>query len=187
METPQGPVSASSVAEVAWWRTPKILPDASPRDWSVNAEAVVLRLPDGRYLFALVRTAHLIARAVLFEPPYDGDPYLGPASRTGDFLGEVRDIQPEHYPMLVTFDDIDDPASVKLIDPADLVASFGPGFALKRITLEITDEPVTLGRVGTQLEWIGPHPEPPLAHPQSLFAPTLASSIRHGDFLWRHE
>ena len=51
------------------------------------------------------------------------------------------------YPMLVTFEDITDPASVRLVDPADLAASFGPGVRLKSVVLEVTDEPVTEGRV----------------------------------------
>jgi hypothetical protein len=154
IDTPQGPVSASSVAEIAWWGVPKVLPDATPRDWSVNAEAVVVRLPDGKYLFALMRTAHLIARAVLFEPPYGGDPYLKPASQVKRFKGEVHEIPPELYPLLVTFDDIADPATVKRVDPADLAASFGPGVSLKRITLTITDEPVTEGEVEKVLVWL---------------------------------
>ena len=50
-------------------------------------------------------------------------------------------------PVLVTFDDIADPTSVERVDPADLTASFGPGVELKAVTLEITDEPVTVGYV----------------------------------------
>lgn len=187
VETPQGPVTASSVAEVAWWAHPQILPDASPRDFSVKAEAVVLQLPDGRYLFALVRTAHLIARAVLVDLRYGEDPYLAPASRIRSFKGEVHDIQPEHYPMLVTFDDIADPGTVKLVDPADLAASFGPGFALRRMTLEITDEPITERRVRELLNWLEPYPEPPLSRSPDLFDTTLAGSITHGHFALRVE
>ncbi|MCP4095679.1 MAG: hypothetical protein GY748_05500, partial [Planctomycetaceae bacterium] len=56
---------------------------------------------------------------------------------------------PDHryFPLLVTFTDINDPASVKKIDPDDLAASFGPGYSLKSVTLEITGEPVTQGVV----------------------------------------
>ncbi len=154
VDTPQGPVTASSVAEVAWWGVPKILPEATPRDWSVKAEAIVVPLPDGRYLFALVKTAEVIARAVLFEPPYGGDPYLKPASQMKHFKGEVHEIPLKNYPRLVTFDDISDPATVKLVDPENLAAIFGPGVSLKRITLEITDEPVTKGEVEKALGWL---------------------------------
>jgi len=49
------------------------------------------------------------------------------------------------YPMLVTFGDLDDPASVERVDPDDLAAIFGEGVALKRITVQLTDDPVTTG------------------------------------------
>lgn len=58
------------------------------------------------------------------------------------------------YPMLVTFDDITDPASVKLVDPADLAATFGPGVRLKSVTLEVTNEAVTDGVVEEKLDWL---------------------------------
>ena len=176
VETPQGPVSGSSVAEIAWWGVPKILPDATPRDWAVKAEAVVVPLPDGKYLFALVKTAHLIARAVLFDPPYGGDPYLKPASQMKRFEGKVHDIQRDNYPLLVTFDDISDPATVKRVDPDDLAASFSPGVSLKRITLTITDEPVTEGKIEKVLGWID-HLDRYRTDPSNPFTNTLASEI----------
>ena len=67
VETPSGDVSGSSIAEVSWWGTPKILPDATPRHNAKKAEATVVELPNGQHLFALIKTAHLIARAVIFE------------------------------------------------------------------------------------------------------------------------
>lgn len=82
----------------------------------------------------------------------------------GALFDEVRDKRdraagvitvPEvQYPMLVTFGDIADPASVTLVDPGDLAASFGPGVKLKAVTLDVTDEPVTLGRVEGVLGWL---------------------------------
>ncbi len=58
-------------------------------------------------------------------------------------------------PFLVTFADVNDPTSVKQVDPHDQAASFGEGYSLKSITLEITDEPVTRGRVEKVLGWLG--------------------------------
>jgi hypothetical protein len=47
----------------------------------------------------------------------------------------------------VTFSDISDPTSVALVDPDDLAASFGAGYALEAVTVEVTQEPVTEGVV----------------------------------------
>ncbi|MFO1174759.1 MAG: hypothetical protein U1E48_06075 [Paracoccaceae bacterium] len=56
-------------------------------------------------------------------------------------------LTPDLYPLLVTFDDIHDPKSVRQVDPADLAAAFGPGVRLKAVTLAVTDEAVTEGKV----------------------------------------
>ncbi|MCP4082076.1 MAG: hypothetical protein GY743_17720, partial [Planctomycetaceae bacterium] len=50
-------------------------------------------------------------------------------------------------PLLVTFTDINDPASVVRVDPYDLEKYFGTGVKLKAVTLEIAGEPVTRGEV----------------------------------------
>ncbi|MEP3196791.1 MAG: hypothetical protein ABJO57_02900, partial [Lentilitoribacter sp.] len=46
------------------------------------------------------------------------------------------------------------PTSVKEVDPANLAATFGPGYSLQSITLEITDDPVTEGEVEKVLGWL---------------------------------
>ena len=65
-----------------------------------------------------------------------------------------RQVSGNNIPMLVTFADINDPASVKKVNPNDLAASFGAGYSLKSITLEITDEKVTKGVVEGVLGWL---------------------------------
>lgn len=45
----------------------------------------------------------------------------------------------------MTFADIEDPSSVQLVDPNDLAATFGEGYALKKITINATRKPVTDG------------------------------------------
>ena len=59
----------------------------------------------------------------------------------------------EKYPILVTFGDLRDPRSVIAIDPADLAKAFGPGVVLKRITVQMTNDPVTT-EIGKRLRWI---------------------------------
>jgi hypothetical protein len=57
------------------------------------------------------------------------------------------------YPMLVRFKDIRDPKSVEKVDPNDIAKSIGPGVTLRRITLQITDDPVTTG-IEKRLGWL---------------------------------
>ncbi|MEM1195596.1 MAG: hypothetical protein AAGH57_05790 [Pseudomonadota bacterium] len=57
------------------------------------------------------------------------------------------------YPRLVIFQDEDDPTSVTEVDPGDLEATFGAGYKLKRVGIEITDERVT-EHIRMRLAWL---------------------------------
>ncbi|WP_299866291.1 hypothetical protein [uncultured Hoeflea sp.] len=153
VETPDGVKTGSSVVLVGLhdttgneWMT---LPQARGARYELTGEAVVLELAPGRYLFTLLKGLPY-ATNVFFpdEPPVETAPALAD-------MRASRELSPKQYPLLVTFADINDPASVTRVDPDDLAAIFGPGYALSSITLEITDEPVTKGRVEAVLGWLG--------------------------------
>jgi len=55
--------------------------------------------------------------------------------------------------MMVTFGDLADPTSVAEVDPDYLAATFGEGVKLKRVTVELTDDPVTTG-IEARLGWL---------------------------------
>jgi hypothetical protein len=142
--TPAGERSGSAVVQVRWADTPDILPDAPTFQSDVRGEATMVDLGEGRYLFALISGAERRGIAMFG----DGRSYwLEQIKTVAASRGETREIPPAHRPLLVTFADINDPASVQRVDPDDLAASFGPGYALSSITLAITDEPVTQGRM----------------------------------------
>jgi hypothetical protein len=91
-------------------------------------------------------------------------------------------------PLLVTFADITDPTTVQRVDPENLAASFGPGVRLKAVTLEITEEPVTVGKVVEVLGWLGPHPEPALGPATGdIKNIPFYRRIHMGDFIRRPE
>ena len=127
-----------------------------PLQFGATGEAAYVELPGRRYLFAL-----------LGGGPSDSGPQTNALNIFQDQLprkGLERfavlstsrfktDIPRSHYPLLVAFMDINDPNSVREIDPDNLAATFGPGVSLKRITLEITDEPVTEGKIESVLGW----------------------------------
>lgn len=129
--------------------------------WSydLTGEAVVVEVMPGRYLFALLkgagRTEYMGSVAAASISGREGRVI------DGALFDEVRDkrdraagviaVPGAQYPMMVTFGDIADPASVKLVDPEDLAASFGEGVRLKAVTVEVTDGPVTEGAVAKQL------------------------------------
>ncbi|MES2433384.1 MAG: hypothetical protein V4586_06105 [Pseudomonadota bacterium] len=195
IETPAGEVSAASVSQVSW-RKHWIRTDGMGWDYDLTGEAVVVEITPGHYLFALLTgagtTEYMGSVAAASIAGREGRVF------DGALFDEVRDrrdraagvitVPQDQYPMLVTFADITDPASVELVDPADLAASFGPGVRLKSVTLEVTDEAVTEGVVEKLLGWLGPFPEPALgpATGSSGSAP-FYRLVHMGDFLRRPE
>jgi hypothetical protein len=96
-------------------------------------------------------------------------------------------------PVFVTFNDINDPKTIQLVDPENLSASFGNGFALKSIQLEIVEPsgwwpfnqirdfpgpqflvgaPITKGEVARVLAWWSTH-EGRLKPPELRLGPGL--------------
>lgn len=161
VETPAGEVSGSSVSAVSW-RKQWIQTDGMGWDYDLTGEAVVVEVTPGQFLFALLKGAETTE----YMGSVAGASIAGREGRVidGALFDEVRDKRdraagvitvPEvQYPLLVTFGDIADPASVRLVDLGDLAASFGPGVRLKAVTLEVTDEAVTEGTVDGVLGWI---------------------------------
>lgn len=130
----------------------------------IRGEAVAVDLPDGRTLYALLRSGGDVewaARVIPFLSPdanddnplddfllLEGEKELPRTwSKSGPFNNRSA------YPMMVTCGAEADPTSVAQVDPDNLAASFGEGVTLKRITAEVTDDPVTTG-IEKRLEWL---------------------------------
>jgi hypothetical protein len=161
VETPEGPRSGSAVTAAWFQMTPKwagVGDSAGASNSSLSGEAVVVDLGEGRYLFALLKGYNEFTGRLAFFPLPPKPLNKEQDAAVYDQLEALRastELPRELYPLLVTFADINDPASVARVDPDDLAASFGPGYALSSITLAITDEPVTKGRVEAVLGWLG--------------------------------
>ncbi len=124
----------------------------------VRGEAAFLELPGKQYLFSLLRdgpsnsgpstnATNIFSKKL---PPID-------SLNLYEVLSKSRfkaNIPRSHFPILVTFADTRDPMTVKKMHTNYLAGTFGPGVSLKRITLELSDEPVTEGNVEQVLEWL---------------------------------
>lgn len=163
--TPEGLKSGSSVTSARIEFPPKwtgVGDAAGTQRGGVTGEAVALDLGEGRYLFALLQGYTEWTAYTAFFPELEGKallkkekfPYLDQMVAS---TGQSRDVPRKHYPLLVTFDEINDPASVRRVNPGDLAATFGPGYRLNAITLSITEEPVTAGPVNALLPWLPDH------------------------------
>jgi hypothetical protein len=155
----------------------------------LRGEAVPVHLPHGQVLFALLRTPES-------SQGTDGLPLAAiPAPRSGDvdaIIDQVSFIKmrgssgvvPRHsYPMFVTFSDLHDPKTIQLVDPDDMESTFGPGVKLTRITVEITDAPITTG-LKCDLEWLASQKgQLVTAEPTDPLARRALSDVVESDFI----
>lgn len=190
VSTPDGPRTGFAVREIRWKGQPALTPEAHALDVRQRGQAVMVDLPSGRTLFALLnRNPHETILSGFYA-------IAGRKGAMGALLSEADSTRSVYempspqvlrssylpYPALVTFEDPADPMTVEPVEPADLAAVFGPGYSLERITVQITDEPVTM-TIRKRLPWLGFHPEPRL-DPDNRWSinSTFAHSLWHGDF-----
>lgn len=156
VNTPTGEKSGSSVVGIQLWfgRLP-----LSGGEWAskVSGEATVVEVAPGQYLFALLGDSRGQSSAELALQTFWDDLPHTPSEENWRTLSKLRATRPvplKEYPLLVTFADINDPKSARRVDPQDLAAAFGPGFELKSITLEITDDSVSSGFISSIVGWV---------------------------------
>ena len=203
IETPQGEVRGAVVQRIDWEGTGAIGRalfsgvDPSSASVRVTGEALAVEVVPGRWLFALLKGGE----------GWQGEPGLnagfaiavprGHFAKSAEGVREIVgfpkvrpvELPPEAWPMLVTFDDIGKPETVREVDPEDLAAVFGEGVRLQAVMLEITEEAVTEGRVEGVLGWLGPYPEPSLGPPGESPVPISKAPfyrlVHMGDFIRR--
>ncbi|NBZ87037.1 hypothetical protein [Stagnihabitans tardus] len=154
VQTPMGEVSGASVTAVEVDGFDGLLPDGGGVESRLTGEAVVVEIAPGRYLFVLLTGALGWADAAYGLG--------GPGTVFEENMRSVEaqrgkppvPLPPKAWPLMVTFTDIADPKTVALVDPDDLSAPFGPGVRLKAVTLAVTEEPVTEGKVEAVLGWV---------------------------------
>ena len=128
VQTPSGEVRGASVTEVSGRDDDGLLqlPQSDGVKTSVRGEAVVVEVAPGRYLFALLDGANAWATQA-----FDLDDQPDPLDRTNSAaMAKLRSLPLDtpgnpDMPLLVTFDDVTKPETVRRVDPDDLDVAFG--------------------------------------------------------------
>ena len=155
VETPEGLRTGYAVRELTYSNQAVKLPDMAGVVTTQRGEAVAVDLPGGQTMFALLSMNGYETLQAAFG---DDAPATLDAAEAD---GRVVELKPKPgsvpeqsgYPMLVRFRDLADPKSVEQVDPADLARSFGPGYRLARLTVQVIHEPVTRG-IEKRLAWL---------------------------------
>lgn len=161
--TPQGLVEGSAVTQVDVYDLRNFsfgLPEASGANVSFSGEAVAVEIAPGRILFVL------LVDEWQNGGPHDWPAYIWYKSRMTleDYVARIKqqqDKEPEplpqkHWPLMAAFDDISRPETLHIINDNDLSPWFGPGVQVEGLTLQITSEPMTSGRIDVLLPWLLP-------------------------------
>lgn len=181
VETPEGLMSGYSVIQVRATEVDNAIkmPHASTGGIDYKGEAVVVELPGGRVLFALLKNRGGAERGGRFPKDAFRDrvPFVGNAAldnraavyqRIAQFKGQTEklgqpDPDPRPYkpaandslPFFITFTDLDNSLTMREVDPDNFAGTFGAGYAFKQATVTITDERVTTGKILPYYERLG--------------------------------
>lgn len=156
VETPEGVLTSETVLQYRMSKFPKRLNKSKYSRSGLFGETPFLKLPNGRYLFALSLYG-------IFDVPHAYEEHFGLDENTNHFSDlfpkiarsdDEIEMFPFHMPILITFDDIDDPSTIRQINPAFLASEFGKGYKLKRFDVAVTDAPVTYGRIAQISDWM---------------------------------
>lgn len=154
VNTPNGLVSGTSTQEIVHWLESSPILGVGGSFRKVSGESAVVRLDEGRYIFALIDE-------YVLEESYSASGQVPKFADLG-FLrwflrlkystnGDPITVSRENFPPLVSFKDITDPASIFLLDPEHFAISFGQGYELKSITVKVTRKSVSRGYVENAL------------------------------------
>lgn len=172
-------VVGESVIKV-WYmlKKKKFLPEERISNTSLAGEAVTIDLGKGHYLFALLKDprgtpktrydAEFIGKQTFKDllparkdfPDLQGDKNSWAWSKFYlKTLGQIRGArEPVRMPLFVTFSDVNNPETVKAVNPYNMLTAFPKGtFAeldLKDITLELVDKQPLTEKVESVLGWL---------------------------------
>lgn len=139
VETPDGVKAGSSVVSFTSSTAPWWFPVQSRGSVLTRGEAVVVDLGSGRYLFVLMAPIKGVRR--IFDTS-KAEFYFFRDRRLLDADGNIAGTW---QPMLISFENINDPKTGFEVDPDNLPASFGSGYLLRHIHVQETNETPTFG------------------------------------------
>jgi hypothetical protein len=150
IETPDGLKTGSAVTQVRVWFQPTYFLGGRGGGNDVQGEATIVEVAPGKYLFVLIGKETDIAYNLYKAGQKGKRPTWAEVYEVlRKEKGVPKSSMPFVYQRFVTFTDINDPTTVTEVDPANLAATFGTGYALNDVTIEATDEKVTDGFVTT--------------------------------------
>ncbi len=155
VQTPEGIRTGSAVREIVYHKAFLKLPESAGASASQRGEAVVVALPQGRKLFALLPTNAYEPLQAAFGN--DSNETLTAAIHDRR-VAELKPIpgrisEQSGFPLIAYFKNIDDPMSIEIIDRDSVKNRFGIGYNLSRVTIQMTGSAVSHD-INRYLPWL---------------------------------
>jgi hypothetical protein len=187
-DTPDGVKSASNVIKVTR-QHPSSYSPIQRWGWKTEGEAVFVDLRAGKNAIMLLAGGGT-ELVTLWGRAYgltNGESYDAWNGKHRDRIKGIAELERELVLTIVTFTDINDPASAKVLRAqADYMQSFGAGYGFRRATLEVVPNstPVTRGIEGKLPWWNGPFPWLKQSSPGSMI---YVDTRTDDQFRWNKE
>jgi hypothetical protein len=149
--------TGSSVIQVTAQKQPVWIWGVVPVLYGVKGEAVFVDLGKGRNVVGLLAsgpTGQNVDYPAGVVPTLFGFGYTDADLRKYSTLRGTRDLPPRLLPTFITFTDLDDPKTARVVRPDQFGQVFGPGVRFKRAWIETTNDPATRD-IDQKLAWWG--------------------------------
>lgn len=141
----------SSVYEASVYEKIGILPEEGSRQISLKGEAVIVDLPGGPIFIVMaghdIQPTDLVAISMhTLDPEFHGWPDSAASAKRLRQASMLRkEVARDLWPVMVRFDDLDDPRSAVQVDPE--------AHRIVRVIIETTRDDVTFG-IASRLPWL---------------------------------
>ncbi|MGH1404909.1 MAG: hypothetical protein ACRBDL_11790 [Alphaproteobacteria bacterium] len=193
VETPEGLKSGSAVWEVNL--SPVKINNVNGYKDTYRGEAIAVDLGERGYLFALRRGSYgrsYKTQIVLWSFPHDEIDDVIKVRHYSELETDVISLSPDHYPLFVYLEDINDPKTTRAIyDPHNEISRksrdikvknieevFGEGVRVKDVKIQMTRDPVGFG-IHNVLPWLTMDGDAPLREKPNI---STSQRLRYLDF-----
>jgi hypothetical protein len=177
VDTPSGLKTGSSVLNMVWRSQVPIGPRGAVTQ--VKGEAVFVDLGGGRNLIATLGFGPNGSQDRMEYLAFDAFKNVGRPMNI-ETLAKAQGSAPlsgELIPTFVTFTDLNDPKTARVVRPDEFSTVFGEGVAFRGARIELTNDPVTKG-IEARLPWLS-HVEKYRTDPANPFTNTLLFGRPH--------
>jgi hypothetical protein len=158
-ETESGRVTGDAVLHTGFYYNALQFDQIREYARKVTGDAVVLSFSRGTYLFGLLQPPAGLSGFAAGQIYEVLTRYLPRQSEGGNIYKRLETLKgkfqlsKETWPVMARFENINEPATLEIVDSSNLPSEYGVDAHIESVTIEVTDRPVTV-KVESILPWL---------------------------------